>query len=1073
MASRPRVQILARLVAILVVAQLPGIAAPAASTAAQPSTIADRGTLERDGKVGTPLAVDSTPASGFQDTTALSGLVNPTRVAFAPDGRVFVAEKRGRIQVFDSLSDPTPTQWAALDTNVYNYWDRGLLGMWLSPGFGPAGSSYVYVLYTYDHMLGDPPGPRWNDACPNPPGATTDGCVASARLSRIPVVAGGGAGSEDVLVEDWCQQFPSHSIGTALIGPDGFLYAGAGEASNFNGGADYGQYGDPLNPCGDPPGGVGATLTPPTAEGGALRAQDVRTTGDPQGLDGSIIRVDPATGAAAPGNPNSGSSDANLRRIIAYGVRNPFRFTFRPGTSELWIGDVGFNNWEEIDRMTDVTPANPVNYGWPCWEGAGHVNSYDTANLDLCESLYTAGTAVNPYWSYGHSSVVVPGETCPYANGSVISGMAFYEGGPYPASFDGALFFADHSRNCIWAMKPATTGGLPSSSNISTLVAQAANPVDLVSGPNGDIFYVDFDGGTIHRITYIGSNNAPVADAVGSPLSGNAPLTVNFDGTGSSDSDGTIASYDWDFGDSSGHSSASTPSHTYTTGGTRTVTLTVTDNDGATDTDTLTVNVSNNAPVPHISTPSSSLRWTVGQHITFSGSATDAQDGTIPASGLSWRLIIDHCTELGCHQHIVQTWDGVASGSFDAPDHEYPSHLELELTAEDSDATTATTTISLLPKTVDLTFASDPSGAQLTVGSRTDPAPFTQRFIVGSRTTITTDGSQTIAGMTRTFSSWSDGGALTHQITAPSTARTYEARFSPFEPSNTCASAHSASTTSWINETIHSASDVDWYRFTVSSTHRVRVVLGDLSGDARVDLYSSCSNLLQSSQRTGSGFEQLYRKLPAGTYRVKVSGVGGASGPYALRFQILSNSLTFVTRTGWHTGSTVVFAGEIINNDSSIRRSILVHATLYNASNQKIGERSGHAYTYGLVSGGTAPYRLAFAEPAGYDHAVMSMTSSSTSTAPVGGLTVLMGTKYTDGSGYHVPGTVRNTNAFTVDTTRVAIALYDSRGAVMNAVRVSPSSTTLGPGKSASYHAVFSDHYTGPELISRRAMANR
>jgi hypothetical protein len=217
----------------------------------------------------------------------------------------------------------------------------------------------------------------------------------------------------------------------------------------------------------------------------------------------------------------------------------------------------------------------------------------------------------------------------------------------------------------------------------------------------------------------------------------------------------------------------------------------------------------------------------------------------------------------------------------------------------------------------------------------------------------------------------------------------------------------------------------------------------------------------------------MYRKLPAGSYRVKVSGVGGASGPYALRFQILSNSLSFVTRTGWQTGSTVVFAGEIVNGYSSIRRSIVVHATLYNASNQTIGERSAYAYTYGLVSGRTAPYRLAFTAPAGYDHAVMSITSTSTSTAPVGGLTVLMGTRFTDGSGYHVPGTVRNTNAFTVDTTRVAVALYDSRASVMNAVRVSPSSTTLGAGKSASYDAVFADHFTSPELISRRAMASR
>ena len=92
-------------------------------------------------------------------------------------------------------------------------------------------------------------------------------------------------------------------------------------------------------------------MTPPTAEGGALRSQDIRTTGDPTGLDGAILRVDPDTGAAMPGNPNAGSADPNARRIVAYGLRNPFRITVRPGTNEVWAGDVGWNTWEEINRV--------------------------------------------------------------------------------------------------------------------------------------------------------------------------------------------------------------------------------------------------------------------------------------------------------------------------------------------------------------------------------------------------------------------------------------------------------------------------------------------------------------------------------------------------------------------------------------------------------------------------------------------------------------------------------------------------------------------------------------------------
>jgi glucose/arabinose dehydrogenase len=145
-----------------------------------------------------------------------------------------------------------------------------------------------------------------------------------------------------VLVHDWCQQYPSHSIGSLFFGADGALYASGGDGASFTF-VDWGQDGNPRNPCGDPPGGVGATLTPPTAEGGALRSQDVRTTSDPTTLDGTIIRIDPNTGAGLLDNPFALSSDPNARRIVAYGLRNPFRFSIRPGTSDVWVGDVGYD----------------------------------------------------------------------------------------------------------------------------------------------------------------------------------------------------------------------------------------------------------------------------------------------------------------------------------------------------------------------------------------------------------------------------------------------------------------------------------------------------------------------------------------------------------------------------------------------------------------------------------------------------------------------------------------------------------------------------------------------------------
>ncbi|HET6918785.1 MAG TPA: PQQ-dependent sugar dehydrogenase, partial [Jiangellaceae bacterium] len=611
------------------------------------------------GTAAQPAAAATLPP-GFQESTVLSGLTNPTVVRFSADGRIFVAEKRGVIKVFDSLADTTPTVFADLNVNVYNFWDRGLLGMALAPNFPT--DPYVYVLYTYDHELGSSaPAPRWgtpgvhSDPCPTPPGPTADGCVVSARLSRLQAAGNVMTGAEQVLVEDWCQQYPSHSIGTVEFGHDGALYASGGDGASFNF-ADWGQDGNPLNPCGDPPGVAGSVLSPPTAEGGALRSQDLRTTNDPVSLDGTIIRVDPATGAGLPDNPLSADSDPNARRIIAYGLRNPFRFTDRPGTDEMWVGDVGWSAWEEINVISDVDDAAVENFGWPCYEGAGRQAGYDGPDLDICENLYgaTPSAVTAPYHAYHHNSRVVPNETCPTGSSSV-AGLEFEFSAAqnsYPAEYDDALFFADYSRDCIWAMLKGADGN-PAPGQIRTFVAGAANPVNLETGPGGDLFYVDFDGGTIRRIQFFNANQPPTAVAGATPTTGSAPLTVAFDGTGSSDPDpGDTLSYAWDLDGDGAYddSTASQPTYTYTTQGSFNASLRVTDGHGASDTDSVTITVGNTAPTATIDTPAAGTTWKVGDVIPFSGSATDAQDGPLPALALSWQLTMQHCPS-NCHSH--------------------------------------------------------------------------------------------------------------------------------------------------------------------------------------------------------------------------------------------------------------------------------------------------------------------------------------------------------------------------------------------------------------------------------------
>src|SRR5918999_3630150 len=150
-----------------------------------------------------PIRFAAAPPPGFQETVAFSGLTQPTAVRFAPDGRIFVAEKSGRIKVFDDFGDPTATLYADLSQQVHDFWDRGLLGLALDPQF-TTGRPYVYVLYAYNKDPNSSQVPRWGDSCPSPPGATDDGCLVSGRLSRL------NGGVEQVLIEDWCQQYPSH-----------------------------------------------------------------------------------------------------------------------------------------------------------------------------------------------------------------------------------------------------------------------------------------------------------------------------------------------------------------------------------------------------------------------------------------------------------------------------------------------------------------------------------------------------------------------------------------------------------------------------------------------------------------------------------------------------------------------------------------------------------------------------------------------------------------------------------------------------------------------------------------------
>jgi glucose/arabinose dehydrogenase len=751
---------------------------PLAATAWYTATIESAADVAGNAIAGPVSWVFRTGAAGFQQSTVLSGLVEPTAMEFASDGRVFVAEKSGLIKVFDSLSDTTPDVVADLRTKVHNFWDRGLLGLALDPLFPTR--PYIYVHYTHDAVKGGT-APRWgsadetSDPCPSPPGPTANGCVVSGRVSRLEL-AGNVTISERVLIEDWPQQFPSHSVGGLTFGVDGYLYASGGDGANFNA-IDYGQAGNPL---GDPPVPAGGVQTPPTAEGGSLRSQDLRTMADPVGLNGTIVRVDPETGAAVEGNPLFDNADANAKRVIAYGLRNPYRFAFRPGTRDLYIADVGSGTWEEIDRIADTAATPMKNFGWPCYEGPNRQPGFEGANLNMCNDLYNQQDAVvSPLYAYRHGAAVVPGESC-LAGTSSISALVFSSGGNYPASYRGALFFADYSRECIWVMFP-DSAGIPDPSRIATLLSGAAGPVDLKIGPRGDLFYLDHLGGTVRRVEYFDGNRAPHAAASATPAAGQAPLTVTFDGSSSTDPDaGDVLAYAWDL-DGDGFfddGTAASVSFTYATARVYTARLRVTDNQGLSDIHATTISANSFAPVAAIQAPAASLTWTVGDVISFSGTAEDEDDGQLPPSAFSWSLLMHHCAAGGnCHIHPIQTSEGITEGSFAAPDHEYPSYLELVLKATDSSGLTDTRSVRLDPKTAALTFESDPAGVTVAVGSSSFVTPFTRTVILGSTNSVSAPSRHSIGGTSYEFSAWSDSGAQTHDIVADTASATYRATY--------------------------------------------------------------------------------------------------------------------------------------------------------------------------------------------------------------------------------------------------------------------------------------------------------
>jgi glucose/arabinose dehydrogenase len=739
---------------------------------------------------------------GFRDEVMIAGLDQPVaaRQAPAPDGRVFVLEKRGVLKVFDSMTDQTPVFALSIETAVMNNIDHGALGFTLDPDF--VSNGFVYILHSFNYRLGDAPGsvPYWTgpdspsyDDCTQDTKYDDEGCEVSNRLVRFTIddTSDLAVGEPTVLITDWCQQYFSHSAGALAFGADGYLYASGGEGASYtdNENYDIGQFG---NPCDDP-----------LNAGGRVRAQDVRTLADPTSLSGSVIRVDPDAAVAAdgqvapaPGNPLIASADLNARRMVAHGFRNPFRLTIRPGSNDLYVGDVGESTFEEINRVGE-NRSQLNNSGWPCFEGPARYPNIRN-DVPICDDLPDAAVEP-PFYKYGHDEEVTFDEACGIGTGSV-SALAFAQDDSFPTQLinpdrpgpKDALVFGDYSRGCLWYLPDSGTG-VPDSGNPQILAENADGPVDLFTGNDGTLYYVGiglggFETGSIRRISYdAGRPDATLELAEGSLPYGDTPLDVTFDASKSKDPNpADVLTYRWDLDGDGDFDETPLPSEDPTiseqyTDGSQNVVVTVEVSDGVlTDTAQLTIYPGNNPPDLAINTPDPDATWVVGQQIAFSGSAIDPEDGELAAADVDWSITMEHCPAFpSCHSHPMLEAPGVLEGSVSTIDHELPSFILLRITATDSRGLTATKTQRAEPADLNVTFGTVPGGLRYSVNGRERTAGITQQMIAGAQVQVSTPWRQYRNGLLWQFKRWPVvSRPRSHTFTLPRRdAYTYQATF--------------------------------------------------------------------------------------------------------------------------------------------------------------------------------------------------------------------------------------------------------------------------------------------------------
>ncbi len=462
------------------------------------------------------------------------------------------------------------------------------------------------------------------------------------------------------------------------------------------------------------------------------RAQDLGTT------MGKVLRIN-KDGSIPGDNPFYSQTSGSNRSIFAMGFRNPYTFAVQPGTGRIFVNDVGNTSFEEIDDLQAGK-----NYGWPAKDGV------------IGDARY-----VDPYYTYSHGS------------GCAISGGSFYNPATvrFPSDFVGDYFFSDYCGNWIKKLDVA-------SKSVTTFVTGINQPTDVKVGNDGNLYYVARGAGEVRKVSSNSSQAPAVSDqpksltvAAGAPAafsvsaSGAAPLAYQWQRNQANISGATSPGY-------------SLASASLSDNGARFRCVVRNASGSAASNEAVLTVLNNHAPVATITQPATGTLYSGGSVIRFAGKGADQEDGNLAASRLAWEVRFFH-NDGNLHYHpFMALTSGIASGSFTVPAQSETSPnvwFRIYLTATDAAGLKDMDSLDVNPNKVTVTLNSNPTGLQVMLDGMAHAAPYAFTGVAGIQRSLGAVSPQSLGGKTYAFSTWSDGGAATHNVLTPSANAAYSA----------------------------------------------------------------------------------------------------------------------------------------------------------------------------------------------------------------------------------------------------------------------------------------------------------